>query len=94
MIYGMASRLRSAHLAAAALEAGRPPKEVEASLPMAPYPSKLLVRSVAGTPPAELSEAIAAIAELEWWTRGGSDYDERVALTLAVRQAAGAESTA
>lgn len=94
MIYGMASRLRSAHLAAAGLEAGRPPKEVEASLPMAPYPSKMLVRSVAGTPPEELSEAIAAIAELEWWTRGGSDYDERVALTLAVRRAAGAESTA
>ncbi len=94
MIYGMASRLRSAHLAASALEAGRPAKEVEASLPMAPYPSKLLVRAVAGTPPAELSEAIAQVAELEWWTRGGSNYDERVALTLAVRRAAGSESSA
>ena len=46
MIYGMASRLRSAQLAATGLEAGRPAKEVEASLPMAPYPSKMLVRSV------------------------------------------------
>ena len=41
---------------------------------MAPYPSKMLVRSVRGVDPAELSEAIEAIADLEWWTRGGSDY--------------------
>ena len=32
---------------------------------------------------------IGAIADLEWWTRGGSDYDDRVALTVAVRRAAG-----
>lgn len=91
MIYGMASRLRSAHIAAAGLEGGRPAKEVEASLPMAPYPSKLLVRAVRGVSPADLSAAIGTIADLEWWTRGGSDYEERVALTLAVREAAGAE---
>lgn len=89
LIYGMASRLRSAHQAASQLEAGRAPRDVEASLPMAPYPSKLLVRAVRGVPAVELSEAIGTVAELEWWTRGGSDYDERTALTLAVRTAAG-----
>ena len=94
MIYGIASRLRSAHLAAGGLEAGRSPAEVEASLPMAPYPSKMLVRSVRGLAPAELSAAIGVIAELEWWTRGGSDYDDAAALTLAVREAAGAERKA
>lgn len=94
MIYGMASRLRSAYLAAAGLEAGRPAKEVEASLPMAPYPSKMLVRSVRGVAPEDLSEAIGVIAQLEWWTRGGSDYSDEVALTLAVRAAAGAGSAA
>lgn len=91
MIYGIASRLRSAHLAASALEAGRPAKEVEAELPMAPYPSKLLVRAVRGKSPDELSEAIGIAAELEWWVRGGSSYSDEVALTLAVRAAAGAE---
>ena len=85
----MASRLRNAHLAASALEAGTPPREVEASLPMAPYPAKMLVRSVRGTDPAALSEAIGAVADLEWWTRGGSDYSDEVALTLAVGRAAG-----
>ena len=92
MIYGMASRLRNAHRAAVGLEAGRPPKEVEAELPMAPYPSKLLVRAVRGVAASELAEAIGMVAELEWWTRGGSDYSEEVALTLTVRSAAGAEA--
>ena len=92
MIYGMATRLRSAHMAAAALEAGRPTKEIEAELPMAPYPSKLLVQAVRGVSPSDLSEAIGTIADLEWATRGGSDYDDAVALTLAVREAAGAEN--
>lgn len=94
MIYGMANRLRAAHMAASGLEAGRPPKEIEASLPMAPYPSKLLVKAVRGTSATELSVAIDAIADLEWWTRGGSDYDDALALTLAVRKAAGAGSAA
>lgn len=94
MIYGIASRLRSAHLAAAALEAGRPAKEIEAELPMRPYAAKMLVRSVRGVHPGELAEAIGVIADLEWWTRGGSDYGDEVALTLAVREAAGAEPRA
>ncbi len=89
LVYGMASRLRNAHQAASALAAGVPAAKVEAELPMAPYPSKMLVRSVRGTDPAELSEAIGSIADLEWWTRGGSNYGDAVALTLAVRQAAG-----
>ena len=92
LIYGMASRLRSAHQAAGALAEGRSPQQVEAALPMAPYPSKMLVRSVRGVDPDELSEAIGAVADLEWWARGGSDYTDEVALTLAVRRAAGGEA--
>ncbi len=62
MIYGIASRLRNAHAAAAGIDAGRPAREVEASLPMAPYAAKMLVRSVQGVDPAELSEAIGSVA--------------------------------
>jgi len=87
MVYGMASRLRNAHRAASALAAGQAPRQVEADLPMAPYPAKMLVRSVRGVDPDELSDAICAIADLEWWTRGGSDYGDEVAMTLAVRRA-------
>lgn len=92
LVYGMASRLRSAHQAASALAEGQSPQQVEGALPMAPYPSKMLVRSVRGVDPAALSEAIGAIADLEWWSRGGSDYTDEVALTLAVRRAAGGEA--
>ncbi len=69
----------------------RRPRQVEADLPMAPYPAKMLVRSVRGVDPGELSDAICAIADLEWWTRGGSDYSDEVAMTLAVRRAAGGD---
>lgn len=91
LVYGMAKRLRSAFQAASAIDAGEPASKVEAALPMAPYPSKMLVKSVRGVDPDELSAAIGAVADLEWWTRGGSDYDDAVALTLAVRRAAGGE---
>ena len=85
----MASRLRSAYAAAAAIDAGTPASQIEKELPLAPYPAKMLVRSVQGVDSTELSAAIGAVADLEWWTRGGSDYDDEVALTLAVRRAAG-----
>jgi DNA polymerase III delta subunit len=90
LIYQAAKRLREANLAIEALEAGTPPKEVERSLPMHPYAAKLLVGRVKGSSRSEMRAAACAIADLEWWTRGGSDYPDRVALTLAVRRAAGA----
>ncbi len=43
LIYGLASRLRKACAAAAQLEAGVPPKQVESGLGMHPYAAKQLV---------------------------------------------------
>jgi DNA polymerase III delta subunit len=90
IVYQAAKRLREAHEAVTMLEAGRPQREVEGSLGMHPYAAKMLVRRVQGTTPRELRDAICAIADLEWWTRGGSDYPDDAALTLAVLRAAGA----
>ena len=89
LVYGVAKRLREAAQAIDGLDAGRPPKEVEASLSMHPYAAKLLVQRVRSRTPREVRASSCAIADLEWWTRGGSDYPEAVALTLAVRRAAG-----
>jgi DNA polymerase-3 subunit delta len=89
LVYQAAKRLREANLALQMLEDGRPPADVEKSLPMHPYAAKLLVRRLRGRSPAQVRAAACAIADLEWWTRGGADYPERVALTLAVRRAAG-----
>lgn len=90
MIYTAAKRLREAHRALGELERGRSPKEVEAGMPMHPYAAKMLLRRVQGGSLDELRAATCAIADLEWWTRGGSDYPDDVALTLALRRAAGA----
>lgn len=89
LVYQAAKRLREARLAAAGLESGRSSRELEASLPMHPYAAKLLLRRVQGADPASFRAATCAIADLEWWTRGGSDYPEAVALTLALRKASG-----
>lgn len=92
LIYQAAKRLREAHRALTELESGRSAKEVEAALPMHPYAAKMLVRQVRGASLDEVRAAACAIADLEWWTRGGSDYPDDVALTLAVRRAAGARA--
>ena len=65
------------------------PREVEAALPMHPYAAKMLLRRLGGRSSEQIRASACAIADLEWWTRGGSDYDDRVALTVAVRRAAG-----
>jgi hypothetical protein len=49
----------------------------------------MLLQRLKGASPGELRAATCAIADLEWWTRGGSEYPDDVALTLAVRRAAG-----
>jgi DNA polymerase-3 subunit delta len=89
LIYGLASRLRSACAAAAQLEEGVPPKQVESGLKMHPYAAKQLVGRLQGVGVDELRDATIAFADLEVWCRGGADYGEELALTLALRKAAG-----
>jgi DNA polymerase III subunit delta len=90
LIYQAAKRLREARLALTGLEAGRSAKELEASLPMHPYAAKMLLRRVGNTSQGALRAATCAVADLEWWTRGGSDYPDDVALALAVARASSA----
>jgi DNA polymerase III subunit delta len=88
LIYGLASRLRSACAAAAQLEEGIPPQQVESSLKMHPYAAKQLVKRLQGTDLASLRLATETLADLELWCRGGADYGDELALTLALRKAA------
>lgn len=89
LVYGLASRLRKACAAAAQLEEGVPPKQVESSLGMHPYAAKQLVGRLRHTSLDDLREATIALADLEVWCRGGADYGDELALTLALRRAAG-----
>jgi DNA polymerase-3 subunit delta len=89
LIYGLASRLRKACVAAAQIEEGVPPKQVESSLGMHPYAARQLVARLGRTSLDDLQEAMIALAELEVWCRGGADYGDELALTLALRRASG-----
>jgi DNA polymerase III subunit delta len=88
LVYGLASRLRKACAALAQLERGVPPKQVESSLGMHPYAAKQLVSRLRGTSLDHLREATIALADLEVWCRGGADYGDDLALTLALKRAA------
>lgn len=90
LIYGLASRLRKACAAATQIEQGVPPKQVESGLGMHPYAARQLVARLGNTSVEGLREATIALADLEVWCRGGADYGDELALTLALRQAAGA----
>ncbi len=90
LIYQAARRLREAHAALRLAESGRSEREIAAELRAHPYAAKMLLRRLRGARLEELQEATRAVADLEWWTRGGSSYPQDVALTLAVRRAAGA----
>jgi DNA polymerase-3 subunit delta len=89
LIYGLASRLRGACAAAAQLQQGVPPRQVESSLKMHPYAAKQLVGRLRDADLADLRAATEALADLELWCRGGADYGDELALTLALRRAAG-----
>lgn len=88
LIYGLASRLRSACSAAAQLEEGIPPKQVESSLKMHPYAAKQLIGRLRDANLADLRMATETLADLELWCRGGADYGDELALTIALRRAA------
>lgn len=90
LIYGLASRLRKACAAAAQIEEGVPAKQVESSLGMHPYAARQLVARLGKTDLDSLQAATMALADLEVWCRGGADYGDELALTLALRRASGA----
>jgi DNA polymerase III subunit delta len=89
LVYGLASRLRKACAAVARLEDGVPPRQVESSLGMHPYAAKQLVARLREASLDDLRDATIALADLEVWCRGGADYGDELALTLALRRAAG-----
>jgi DNA polymerase-3 subunit delta len=90
LIYGLASRLRAACAAAAMLEEGMPPREVESQLKMHPYAAKQLVARLGSVDVTDLRMATETLAQLERWCRGDADYGDELALTLALRRATGA----
>jgi DNA polymerase III delta subunit len=90
LVYALASKLRKANTALERLEAGAPAKQIEAELGMHPYAAKQLLARLETCSPEQLRSATASLADLEVWCRGGAEYGDALALTLALRKAAGA----
>ena len=88
LVYALASRLRKANLALERLESGSPPKQVESELGMHPYAAKQLIGRLRESSPEQLRNATASLADLEIDCRGGAEYGDELALTLALRKAA------
>jgi hypothetical protein len=61
---------------------------------MHPYAARQLLSRLGQVSTNDLREATAALADLEVWCRGGADYGDELAFTLALRRAAGAEAAA
>jgi len=59
---------------------------------MHPYAAKQLVAKLRDADVADLRAATEVLAQLELWCRGEADYGDELALTLALRRAAGAEA--
>ena len=55
---------------------------------MHPYAAKQLIGRLRDSSPAQLRGATAALADLEVTCRGGAEYGDELALTLALREAA------
>jgi DNA polymerase III subunit delta len=89
IVYALAPRLRQALNAASELAAGKPAGQVAKGLSMHPYAAKMLVSKVKDRTPEDIDASIRSLADLELWSRGGSDYTEGVAFTLSLRRALG-----
>jgi DNA polymerase III delta subunit len=90
LVYALASRLRKATAALERLERGASAKQLESELGMHPYAAKQLLSRLRDCSPEQLREATESLADLEVWCRGGTEYGEPLALSLALRRAAGA----
>ena len=84
MVYPTATAVRRAHRAVSMLEAGQPPKAVEQAIDLPPFLVRKLIEAARGASPDALRSASIALADLELWTRGGSEYPDELALEMAL----------
>jgi DNA polymerase III subunit delta len=92
LIYNMAKRLREANDIATRLHAGQSPAQVRKSLRMPSKAAERLIDDVSRRDKESLRKALAALADLEWDSRGGGTLSEDTAAVLAVSNAAGIET--
>ncbi len=84
LVYPTAAAVRRAHRAVSMLEAGQPPKAVEKAIDLPPFLVRKLIETARGASPDALRSASIALADLELWTRGATEYPDELALEMAL----------
>lgn len=83
-VYPASASVRRAHKALSLMESGLPANQVERQLGLPPFLARRLVNSLSRTSVEEMRRAAIALADLEVWTRGGTEYPDDLALDLAL----------
>lgn len=89
LVYTLAGRLRKARLALRRLAEGVQPRQVEGMLGMHPFAARQLIARLKNLSLDDIDRATESVADLEYWTRGGAEYDDRLALALCLKRACG-----
>lgn len=85
LLYWLSSRVRSAHEAAAALDAGQPQAQVRRSLRMPSFAADRLIDDARRAGTDSLREAVVQVADLEFASRGGGSRGGASEDTVALR---------
>ena len=85
MLYWLSSRVRSAHEAVAALDAGQPSSQVRRSLRMPSFAADRLIDDARRAGADNLREAVVQVADLEFASRGGGSRGGAGEDTAALR---------
>jgi DNA polymerase III delta subunit len=83
-VYFAADSVRRIHKAALLLESGVPPNRVVGQLRGRPSDMRQAVELARSTSHDAMRDAAIALADLEIWTRGGTEYPDELALDLAL----------
>ena len=62
----------------------KPPKAVEKAIDLPPFLVRKLIATARGASPDALRSASIALADLELWTRGATEYPDELALEMAL----------
>ena len=90
IVFGLLRALHQIRDAWAMVSAGKQQKEIQSKLGVPNFVARRIVEQARGADQERIERALDELAEVDFAIKGGSDYDEGTALTLAISRAAGA----
>lgn len=89
IVFGLLRALHQTRDAWAMVSAGMPQKEIQSNLGVPNFVARRIVEQARGADQDRIERALDELADVDFAIKGGSDYDEGTALTLALTRAAG-----